>query len=267
MGNKKTTRLLAIILLVVSACSFSMGMLLQYNIINFNSDNNQDNKEQKDNETVKVEEELDLKDGIIEKLLTVIKGKNNLSSHKYLPQYMDSFFYKINEETSVDKIANDDLLKLVWLNLKDTSDKTDVEGGFTVSVDTFKKKYESIFGPNLVFSKDTTSTSADACLKVNYNTANDNYEFYDTCTSDSNIEVIPKVVRAVKSNKELKIYEQVAFYSDNILYGDIDLRKEITKEYDESKFEQYGKSLNTYIYTFNVGDNGNYYFSKIDIEK
>ena len=266
MGKSgKGLKVFAVILMIIAIASIAVGVLIQYKVISFG--NNTDVVEESDDDSdIILEEELDVNDSKVQELLTLIKGKDNLSRHKYLPQYMDSFYYKLTGEKLVNEINNDDLLKILWFNLKDSKTKTDIEGGFTVSVDEFQKMYESIFGDSLTFSKDTTSTSADACLKVNYNTANDNYEFYDTCTNSSSIEIIPRVERATKTDNEIRIYEKVAFFDNNALYSDIDLRTEVTKEYKDDDFDKYSTSLSTYVYTFRLADNGNYYFYKISVE-
>ena len=265
MGNKKSgLKVLAVILLIAAFIFIGLGVLIQYNVINLGDTHYEE--QNLDDEDIVLEEELNVDDEQVIELLTLIKGKDNLERHKYLAEYLDSYYYKVTDEISIDKIDNDNLLKILWFNLKDSSKKTDIEGGFTVSVDEFKKKFESIFGSKLEFSKNTTSTSADACLKVNYNTSNDNYEFYNTCKSDSSIEIIPRVIKVVKVDDELKIYEKVAFYNNKTLYSDIDLRNVVVKDYDDEDIDKYLSSFDTYVYTFELDDN-NYYFSKIGLEK
>ena len=212
--------------------------------------------------SVKLEEEIDPENKKVVELMTLIQGKDQLKKHSYKPEYLDSFYYKTTNGIKMKNVENDILLKMLWFNLKDSKDKTEIEGGFTVSVDTFKSMYKKLFGESIEFSKNTTSTTANACLKVNYNTKNDNYEFFNTCKESSKTEVLPVIVKAVKSDKEIRIYQKVAVINNNNLYKDLDLRTRITNQFQEDRIKEY--PLNTYIFTFKVNSKGEYYFYKVE---
>lgn len=257
--------IISIVLLIVSIICICVGLFIQFDIIKVNKDKDIRNEEVI-NDNVLLEEEIDITDDKVLELMSLVKGKENLEKHSYRPEYLDSFYYKINSDVIVKDIDNDDLLKMMWFYFKDSSVKKEVDGGFVVGVDDFREVYQKIFGSEIPFSKNTTSTTADTCLKINYNTVNDNYEFYNTCTSTSNIIIYPKIVKAIKSDEEIRVYEQVAFYSNHILYSDIDLRNTVTKEFLEEEFDNYLGSLFTYVYTFKLDENNNYYFYKVSIE-
>lgn len=268
MKDKKSNKfilVLSIILMLLSFILIISGVLIQNKIININIQKTEI-KTEETNETVLLEEELETNDKTALELYKKVLGEDSINKHNYKPEYLDSFYYKITNDVLVSDFNNDDLLKIMWFNLKDNDSNTKIENGFVTSVDDFKKVYKDIFGESLEYSKDTTSTSADTCLKVNYNTSNDNYEFYNNCTSIYKIIIYPEIIKIVKSDKELRIYQQVGFISDDVLYSDIDLRNKIDDNFKEDNFSQYRTSLDTYIYTFKKSENNNYYFYKISKE-
>ena len=257
--------IISIVLFIISVICICGGLFVEFNIIKVHVKDDKDSREVINSDVV-LEEEIDVKDDKVLELMSLVKGKENLEKHSYKPEYLDSFYYKMNSDVMVKDIDNDSLLKIMWIYFKDSSIKEDIDGGFVVGADDFKNVYEKSFGPDVLFSKNTTSTTADTCLKVNYNTANDNYEFYNNCKMDSNIEIYPKMVKAVKNDEEIRIYEQVGFYSNHILYSDIDLRNTVTEEFLEEDFDSYLGSLSTYVYTFKLNENNNYYFYKVGVQ-
>lgn len=214
-------------------------------------------------QVAKLEEEVDPESDKVKDLIKLVQGTENIDKHAYKPEYMDSFYYKVNSDVLVKNIDNDVLLKLVWLNLKDSDKKTDIEGGFTVSTDDFKNTYEKLFGNSLLYSKSTTSTTADACLKVNYNTKNDNYEFYNTCTAISSTEIVPVITKAVRGENEFSIYQKIGVVSEGVLYKDLGLRYRVTDNYKDDDIDKLTSYLDTYVFTFKLNKNGDYYFYKV----
>lgn len=254
--------IISIILFIISIVCICGGLFIEFDIIKIHVKDNNESKEVI-NDDVLLEEEIDIKDDKVLELMSLVKGKENIEKHSYKPEYLDSFYYKMNGDVIVKDIDNDHLLKMMWIYFKDSTIKEDIDGGFVVEASDFKKAYEKLLGSEASFSKDTTSTTAGACLKVNYNTENDNYEFYNNCKTDSNIEVYPKIVKAIKNDEEIIVYEQVGFYSNTIFYSDVDLRNKITEKFKEEEFDTYLKNLSTYVYTFKLDENNNYYFYKV----
>lgn len=257
--KKSPLYIIAILLCALSFGFISTGIIMQTKKSNLQDTLPTMNASIK--KTIKLEEEIDPENLKVVELMTLIQGKEQIVKHNYKPEYMDSFYYKTTTETKIKDIDNDILLKMLWLNLKDSKGKTDIEGGFTVSVDEFKNMYNKLFGDSIEFSKSTTSTTADACLKVNYNTKNDNYEFFNNCSESSKTEIIPAIIKAVRSDKEIRIYQKVAIINNNNLYKDLDLRARITNKFEENRVKEY--PLNTYIFTFKANSKGEYYFYKV----
>ena len=263
MNRNKPLFALAILLCVVSFGCISTGFVLQA------QDSNIDTSKIKTmNASVKqvanLEEEIDPKNTKVIDLMSRIQGSENLKKHAYKPEYMDSFYYKVQGNVLIKNVDNDTLLKLMWFNLKDTDKKTTITDGFTVSTDTFKSTYEKLFGNSLEFSKATTSTTANACLKVNYNTKNDNYEFYNTCTANTSIEIIPVITKAVKADKEFRIHQRIAVISEGKLYKDVNLRNKVTDNFKDSDVDKFVNYLDEYVFTFKSNDKGDYYFYKVE---
>lgn len=260
MKNKSPLFVIAVLLCALSFGFITSGIILQTKTSTV--DKALPTMKASIKHSAKLEEEVDPENKKVVELMSLVQGKDQLVKHNYKPEYLDSFYYKTTNSVKIKNLDNDTLLKMLWINLKDSKDKTDIEDGFTVSTDTFKTMYKKLFGDSIEYSKNTTSTTANACLKVNYNTKNDNYEFYNNCRESSKTEIIPVITKAVRSDKEMRIYQKVAVVNNNNLYKDLDLRTRITNKFTEDRIKEY--PLNTYIFTFKVNSKGEYYFYKVE---
>jgi len=265
MNRNKPLFIVAVLLCVMAFGCISTGFILHY------QDSDIDTSKIKTmsasvKQVANLEEEIDPNNAKVVELMARVQGVDNTKKHAYKPEYMDTIYYKTKEDVLVKNMDNDALLKLVWLNLKDSDKKTTITDGFTVSVDDFKLTYEKLFGDSMEFSKSTTSTTADACLKVNYNTKNDNYEFYNTCTAKTSIEIIPVITKAVKADKEFRIYQKIGVISEGRLYKDVDLRNKVADSFKEKDIDKFTSYLDSYVFTFKANKYGDYYFYKVGIE-
>lgn len=114
------------------------------------------------------------------------------------------------------------------------------------------------------------------CPLYKYNSKEEKFTEQDgECTFTTNLGIEKKLVKAVKSNEKIEIYEAVAFTDKdaNKVYKKVDSSLKLSEEVEDIESDKFiierdYEKVNQYKYTFTYDeDNGNYIFDSIEIVK
>lgn len=176
----------------------------------------------------------------------------------------DRYLY-YDDNINLDKLP-DEYINTVIIN-EAIRESVDKEKKF--SVKDLENARDTLFG-NRNLHLISTTDDFGVCPKYNYNELDKKYlESSDSsCDYYSDLNIKRSVIKALKSNDELYIYEVVAFIKDNLVYKNISSSGEVSYLLDDVKvddtLDDNIEKLNTFKYTFKYNDKtDNYEFREI----
>ena len=265
----KTNKILVVLVVIFFLTTLvSLGYICYEKYFNTNSNSNT-NTNENNNLTDNKEEELDINSRLVKSLYNKVVLDDN-SSNKY-------FMYANNDNYTVSKASEESKLTLAYFNLKNNNlssvsisnlPETTVVPGYSYSsygmpyhtlnkgdvgglgdnyvsffsYDDLLLAYKDLFGNDATFSKNTPiRTDNYSVLYYIYNNTLDGYVPYITeGGGTSSFNYNSEITKALKTNNQILIYERV---------NTVPLNSNTTT--NESS---------TYIYTFNIDNDGMYSF-------
>lgn len=238
-------------------------------------------EEEKEEETP-VEEEFPL--GTTDLSNQVVQDLNNLvkfDENDFV--IIDLFPLYTNEVLTSSSIPNN--IKLYMMKKNPSFNDMLIESGIEEYIETCnpnglvidKTKFDQLvgdnFGPNVSVNYDPInylyySVSSDS-KKITLTYNNGNYiarcnEYQETSVLNKYVQ--QELVRALKIEEGIEIYQKVVFISPNGVYKDPGFTTLITNDKTASSTDYLAKG-NTYKYTFVERDKNSYYLSKIELVK
>ncbi len=145
-----------------------------------------------------------------------------------------------------------------------------------VDEEDVKEAYERLFGSGTYHNINSFTLG---CASMSYDSVNSRYvTTVDGCgVAISPIDVYEEIINAQKENDTLTVVTAVAFYDSSTgkLYKDVDLTDEVSFTTSTSSTEEdirgyvnsYQDSLAQYTYTFQMGNDGFYYYVGVERTK
>lgn len=268
-NNRKYLIILSVIIILLFITGFTILKLMNNNS-NENIDNNLNNNKQdsidgnqntdsnnSDNEFV----ELSTTDEIVNKLMENVKTPTMLS-HNIKDGYYYVYFY-LKDKITIETMDNQMKLLLGFQKLNFPN---------KVTSETLKNALTEIFGKNISYFDEEMNIYV--CPKYEYN--NNIYTAYSGCGGAFFPKYDKKIVKSLKYNNKIEIYEQVIYIKYKFINNErepsmIELYNADTEtklgetsiDSNQDNFEIYKDKLSTYKYTFNLED-GNYYFYSVE---
>lgn len=285
--EKKSNKGLIIFIIILIICIIGLVfyILVDKDIIKFNSTTTE-NAQVEENNTNENEEKNKGVDISIdnENIKTLFNNAHRISIGPETPIYKDGG-YKVSEMTTDEKFT---LLASQWYNELNTH--IDYIGQTNdqiteLSEETLKNLYERTFGPN-TYERVSQITDSTGCLTLTYD---ETYQGYIErnglgCGGTSAFSVYEKMISATKYNDRIEIVSR-AFYIDGEskqIYKDynkttslggllIDENTVSSEEERENTYNQYIEdnkdNLEQYTYTYNLNEDGFYYLTSVERTK
>lgn len=145
-----------------------------------------------------------------------------------------------------------------------------------VDEEDIKEAYERLFGSGTYRNINSFTLG---CASMSYDSVNSRYvTSVDGCgVAISPVNVYEEIINAQKENDMLTVVTAVAFYDSSTgkLYKDVDLTDEVSFTTSTSSTEEdirgyvnsYQDSLTQYTYTFQMGNDGFYYYAGVERTK
>lgn len=145
-----------------------------------------------------------------------------------------------------------------------------------VDEEDVKEAYERLFGSGTYHNINSFTLG---CASMSYDSVNSRYvTTVDGCgVAISPVDVYEEIINAQKENDTLTVVTAVAFYDSSTgkLYKDVDLTDEVSFTTSTSSTEEdirgyvnsYQDSLTQYTYTFQMGNDGFYYYVGVERTK
>ena len=282
--KKNKVVIVLIILLILCIIGLVFYILVDKDIIKFNSTTTE-NAQVEENNTSEIEEknkgvEISIDN---ENIKTLFNNAHRISIGPETPIYKDGG-YKVSEMTTDEKFS---LLSNQWVSKIETH--SDYVGQTNdqiteLSEETLKNLYEKTFGPN-TYERVSQITDSTGCLTLTYD---ETYQSYIErnglgCGGTSAFSVYEKMISATKYNDRIEIVS-AAFYingMDNKMYKDYNQTTSLgeytyynnnyTDEERNNLEDQYiddnKDNLEQYTYTYTLNDDGFYYLTSVERTK
>ena len=283
--KKNKVVIVLIILLILCIIGLVFYILVDKDIIKFNSTTTE-NAQVEENNTSEIEEknkgvEISIDN---ENIKTLFNNAHRISIGPETPIYKDGG-YKVSEMTTDEKFS---LLSNQWVSkiethpdyLRQTNDQIT-----ELSEETLKNLYEKTFGPN-TYERVSQITDSTGCLTLTYD---ETYQSYIErnglgCGGTSAFSVYEKMISATKYSDRIEIISATVYLDgmSNQMYKDynkttslgellVDENTVNNREERENTYNQYIEenkdNLEQYTYTYNLNEDGFYYLTSVERTK
>lgn len=187
---------------------------------------------------------------------------NSALAHNSGSEFAD-FLYK-KDVTLVSEFSNELLLSIAYSQLEELPSLSN--SGTFIASENIEDAFSKIFGAVSFENADFQ----DGCSVWKYSATDKNYYLDDAaCTIEKKSERVNKIVKAVKTEDSIEIYDIVAYVDleTQSVYSDSALTKKVANYEGKFEIDSYASKLKKYKYTFRLSEDTNYYFYSSELVK
>lgn len=248
----------ALFVLVTVFCSLVLGGSIGYYVLPYSNGNKFKEKSSVVEEVGNVELPVD------NQLVQLLYAVPMSSALEHNAQYADYLYQR--DKVTISDFSNSMLLAMAYSH-KNIMPSVSENGSFITSND-LKETYNELFGG---FASAFSNVDFQlGCTSLHYSASDDTYRLFENnCAAFATSDRINQIVKAVKTEDAIEIYDLVAYVDleNQKIYSDSSMMNFVADYEGEANIKDYESDLNQYKYTFKLADDTNYYFYSSELVK